>query len=680
MAIMRRIIISAGESGTTYTRLRARFLASGVYRLWLALDGDISFHARPGRGRLIDIGCNEGRGLSLYAGNGFAAVEGLETNPVAAAAARRRGFVVHGEAPGRVPARRAVRCRGAVERARARARPGRDVAPSAPHPHAGRRGLDQLSERGELAAALVRPALDQLACPVPHRSFHRRDLEQDARGRRFRQRRARPGHARALGCALDPGGADRAPRRADPQPTQAAARDAPDGAGARRDVPAAVARQFAPVTATACCASRAAPHEDRIPRLSGPCLSGAAEPRAGASRSYRAASLFRRLPIAQGTAGRRRRTIHRACACSRSSSASRIANTIWRGAGCRTAAMPHSSPSGSARSRPTSCSAATARSIRKRGCSPRRAPAAPASCSGCRMPTGSRSTSCCGASCPAWARWSAGTIAARAPLVARLGCDRRDHGGFSADARCRRHRSGACRRDRELGGARRAAAAARASMPGRRRTGSPTSAYCSMPARWGSSTIPSCCAIWCAGFAMPPTSASWSSPKAIGADHIARVKAAEGLDNLVLLPFQPLCRAARPGGGPATCCWSCSRPVRGSIRCPRSCSPICAPAVPSWARCRSTIWRPGSSGGPGAGLVTAPDDVTGFVAGGGGLDRPARAPGGGGRGGSAPMPSAASTSALSPAASRRCSAARPRPEPGPGPRLDYEYTRHPALV
>ncbi len=85
-----------GESGTTYTGLRARFLESGLYRLWLALDGDISFHARPGRGRLLDIGCNEGRGLSLYARNGFAAVEGLETNPVAAAAARRRGFAVHG--------------------------------------------------------------------------------------------------------------------------------------------------------------------------------------------------------------------------------------------------------------------------------------------------------------------------------------------------------------------------------------------------------------------------------------------------------------------------------------------------------------------------------------------------------------------------------------------------------
>lgn len=85
-----------GESGTTYTGLRARFLESGLYRLWLALDGDISFHARPGRGRLLDIGCNEGRGLSLYARNGFSAVEGLETNPVAAEAARRRGFAVHG--------------------------------------------------------------------------------------------------------------------------------------------------------------------------------------------------------------------------------------------------------------------------------------------------------------------------------------------------------------------------------------------------------------------------------------------------------------------------------------------------------------------------------------------------------------------------------------------------------
>jgi SAM-dependent methyltransferase len=87
-----------GERGTAYTGLRARFLASPAYRLWLALDGDISFHARHGRGRLLDIGCNEGRGLALYARNGFAAVEGLETNAAAAAAARARGFTVHGGA------------------------------------------------------------------------------------------------------------------------------------------------------------------------------------------------------------------------------------------------------------------------------------------------------------------------------------------------------------------------------------------------------------------------------------------------------------------------------------------------------------------------------------------------------------------------------------------------------
>lgn len=84
-----------GERGTTYTGLRAKFLNSGLYRLFLKLDGDISFHIRPGTGRLLDIGCNEGRGLPLYARNGFSVVEGLETNPVAAAAARGRGFAIH---------------------------------------------------------------------------------------------------------------------------------------------------------------------------------------------------------------------------------------------------------------------------------------------------------------------------------------------------------------------------------------------------------------------------------------------------------------------------------------------------------------------------------------------------------------------------------------------------------
>ena len=83
-----------GERGTLYTRLRERFLFSFLYRLWTRVDGDISFHLRQGSGRLLDIGCNEGRGLRIYAGNGFQ-VEGLELNETAASVARKAGFAVH---------------------------------------------------------------------------------------------------------------------------------------------------------------------------------------------------------------------------------------------------------------------------------------------------------------------------------------------------------------------------------------------------------------------------------------------------------------------------------------------------------------------------------------------------------------------------------------------------------
>jgi SAM-dependent methyltransferase len=83
-----------GETGTIYTRLRQIFFGSPLYRLWIWLDGDISFHARTGGGKLIDVGCNEGRGLEIYARNGFE-VEGQDLSETAATAARRRGFVVH---------------------------------------------------------------------------------------------------------------------------------------------------------------------------------------------------------------------------------------------------------------------------------------------------------------------------------------------------------------------------------------------------------------------------------------------------------------------------------------------------------------------------------------------------------------------------------------------------------
>ncbi len=83
-----------GESDTLYTRLRERFLFSFLYRVWTWLDGDVAFHLRRGTGRFLDIGCNEGRGLRLYARNGFRA-EGLELNENAAKVAHAAGFEVH---------------------------------------------------------------------------------------------------------------------------------------------------------------------------------------------------------------------------------------------------------------------------------------------------------------------------------------------------------------------------------------------------------------------------------------------------------------------------------------------------------------------------------------------------------------------------------------------------------
>ena len=83
-----------GERGTLYTRSRERFLFSFLYRLWTRIDDDGAFYRRTGKGRLLDVGCNEGRGLRIYARNGFHA-EGLDLNEAAAAVAREAGLTVH---------------------------------------------------------------------------------------------------------------------------------------------------------------------------------------------------------------------------------------------------------------------------------------------------------------------------------------------------------------------------------------------------------------------------------------------------------------------------------------------------------------------------------------------------------------------------------------------------------
>jgi 2-polyprenyl-3-methyl-5-hydroxy-6-metoxy-1,4-benzoquinol methylase len=83
-----------GEKDTKYTSRRQKFFSSFLYFIWLALDGDISFHTLKGSGKLLDVGCNEGRGLQIFKKNGFDP-EGLELNEVAAQEARSQGFTVY---------------------------------------------------------------------------------------------------------------------------------------------------------------------------------------------------------------------------------------------------------------------------------------------------------------------------------------------------------------------------------------------------------------------------------------------------------------------------------------------------------------------------------------------------------------------------------------------------------
>jgi len=86
----------AGTSNGIYSKVRSAFFSTQLYRVWMILDGDISFHSVFGKGRLLDLGCNEGRGLSIYKKNGFEP-EGLELNERAADKAMNSGFKVFTE-------------------------------------------------------------------------------------------------------------------------------------------------------------------------------------------------------------------------------------------------------------------------------------------------------------------------------------------------------------------------------------------------------------------------------------------------------------------------------------------------------------------------------------------------------------------------------------------------------
>ncbi|MDI9409532.1 MAG: class I SAM-dependent methyltransferase [Candidatus Pacebacteria bacterium] len=80
-----------------YVKIREAVMNSWLYRYWLWLDGDVGFHlskpSRPGI-RLLDIGCNQGRGMLQFKRSGFSQIEGLDINPIAASRAARLGFKV----------------------------------------------------------------------------------------------------------------------------------------------------------------------------------------------------------------------------------------------------------------------------------------------------------------------------------------------------------------------------------------------------------------------------------------------------------------------------------------------------------------------------------------------------------------------------------------------------------
>lgn len=135
---------SADEA--TYTKRRSAMVRSGLYRWWLRLDGDMSFVLQPGRGRrLLDVGCNEGRNLALFARSGFRA-EGVEPNPAAWEVTQRLGLTARlgnlDDLPGDDPFDVIVMANvlehvqdpaASLAQARARLRPGGEIWISCPN-------------------------------------------------------------------------------------------------------------------------------------------------------------------------------------------------------------------------------------------------------------------------------------------------------------------------------------------------------------------------------------------------------------------------------------------------------------------------------------------------------------------------------------------------------------------
>lgn len=95
---LRRHRQPADRTAANTSRFRDWLSRGRLHRLWLRLDGDLSFQLVRGRGRLLAVGCPDSRSLERYRANGFA-VEGWSDDRRAAAEMRAAGFTVHGGDP-----------------------------------------------------------------------------------------------------------------------------------------------------------------------------------------------------------------------------------------------------------------------------------------------------------------------------------------------------------------------------------------------------------------------------------------------------------------------------------------------------------------------------------------------------------------------------------------------------
>ncbi len=81
------------SSKNKYSYFRSKINNSVIRKLYNQIEGDITFGSIKGNGRLLEVGCNEGKNLNTYFSNGYE-VYGLETNIVAAKEAKKLGFKI----------------------------------------------------------------------------------------------------------------------------------------------------------------------------------------------------------------------------------------------------------------------------------------------------------------------------------------------------------------------------------------------------------------------------------------------------------------------------------------------------------------------------------------------------------------------------------------------------------